>query len=354
MHAQPRDNDAAQVLMVGLPGTRLDRAAAGRLRALGPGGVILFGRNLDTPEQTAALLTALRELLPVPALFALDQEGGAVSRLEPWIGPTPSAVQLTRLGAPAAKEFGGATARAMRSLGFNLDFAPVVDLCRPDARNGIGARSFSEDPEVVERLAGAFLEGLQSAGVAGCLKHFPGLGPTRVDSHRTLPVVERSAEELDARDLLPYRRLGPRASCVMVGHGHYTAFDPRQACPASGSPAVVHGLLRQRLGYAGLAVSDDLEMGAVGNLDADGGFAVTALSAGCDLLLYCADLQRAERAARALARRARADGPFRRRLNDAASAVRRTAAEWPAPAPDASCFADAAAALRRFTPDPIR
>lgn len=354
MTQRPPQSDAARVLMVGLPDTRLDPKTTRRLHRLAPGGIILFGRNLDTPSQTVGLIEAAGAAVPDPALFALDQEGGQVSRLEPWIGPTPTAVQLARLGVPAATDFGRSTARVMRHLGFNLDFAPVVDLSAPDAANGIGPRAFSEDPAIVNRLAGAFLEGLQSGGVAGCLKHFPGLGPTRVDSHLALPVVERSAAELEARDLVPFHTLGPGAACVMVGHGHYPAFDGRAARPATGSAAVIEELLRRRLGYSGLVVSDDLEMGAVGSLDVEGRFAVDSIAAGCDLLLYCSDLDRAERAARALSERADADPGFRRRLGEAAAAVRRTAGAWPAPEPDLSGWDAAAAAMRGFTPDRTR
>ena len=248
---------AGAVLMVGFEGAE----PLERLRALGPAGLILFSRNLESAGQTIDLTERLKGLLPGPPLLALDQEGGRVSRLEPFIGPTPAAAALARAGSATAKEFGAGTGRALHALGFNIDFAPVVDLCGPEATNGIGDRSFGTDPRLVAELAGSFLEGLQAAGVAGCLKHFPGLGRTAVDSHLELPVASTGLERLQAEDLLPYRLLCPEAASVMVGHAHYPALNPEERLPASCSPEIVNGLLRKELGYGGLVVSDDLEMG---------------------------------------------------------------------------------------------
>jgi beta-N-acetylhexosaminidase len=342
------DEIAGRVLMVGFHGTALDEPTAARIRGLRPGGVILFRRNLDTPDQTAGLVERLSGLIAGRPWVALDQEGGRVSRLEGWIGPTPTSSDFARVGAPTVERFGQATAGALGALGFNLDFAPVLDLCEPGVQNGIGDRSFGTDPGRTAELAGAFLRGLQSRGVAGCLKHFPGLGDTRVDSHVVLPSVARSQQDLERIDLLPFKRLASEAASVMVGHGHYAAWDPGEPRPASGSPAIVSGLLRERIGFDGLIVSDDLEMGAVSELDADGAFGVQAVAAGCDLILYCSDLDRAERARDALVRRADDDDTFARRLADAAARVERTAADWPAPAPQTSEWEQARANFVEF------
>jgi beta-N-acetylhexosaminidase len=317
---------AGAVLMVGFDGAEPHE----RLRALGPAGLILFSRNLESAGQTIDLTERLKALLPGPPLLALDQEGGRVSRLQPFIGPTPPAAALARAGATTAREFGAGTGRALHALGFNIDFAPVVDLCGPEATNGIGDRSFGTDPHRVAELAGSFLEGLQAAGVAGCLKHFPGLGRTAVDSHLELPLASASLQQLEQEDLLPYRLLGPKAAAVMVGHAHYPALNPEELLPASCSREIVSGLLRAGLGYEGLVVSDDLEMGAVAELDREGAAALRALTSGCDLLLYCSDLERAEIAAGAIARAAAEEPAVARRLREAAGAVRRLAERWPA------------------------
>lgn len=329
--------------MVGLPGPSLDRDTARRLRELNPGGLIFFRRNLVSPEQLTDLVAELDGLLPHPLLLALDQEGGRVSRLEPWIGPTRPAAALGRLGHAAVAHVARLTAGALRALGLNVDFAPVVDLCSPDVTNGIGDRSFGTDPRRVAELAGSFADGLQQAGVMACLKHFPGLGCTRVDSHVELPLADREADALHSEELLPYRELCPRVAAVMVGHGHYPAWNPASPVPASGSTEIVTGVLRREIGFGGLVATDDLEMGAVGDLDAAGAFGVQALRAGCDLLLYCADLDRAETARDAVA----TDADLEPRLRDAAEAVERAALRWPTAPPDLDAWERAADALRR-------
>ncbi len=314
--------------MIGLPGPDLDRETRRHLRSLSPGGVILFARNLDNAAQTATLLESIRAELPYPLLLAIDQEGGRVSRLEPWIGATPTAARLARAGIEETRRFGHATGTALAALGFNVDFAPVVDLCSGEATNGIADRSFGLDPSEVTELAGAFLEGLQGSGVAGCLKHFPGLGETHVDSHVELPTARRTAEQIRRHDLEPFRRLRDSAASVMVGHGHYPDLDPEPGRPASLSPAIVEGLLRREVGFRGLIVTDDLEMGAVAPIDREGSAAVDAIAAGCDLALYCADLDRAAAAKDALESRAAVDSRFSARLDQAAAAVARCAERW--------------------------
>jgi beta-N-acetylhexosaminidase len=335
------DTQAGRVLMVGLSGPRLESDERRLIEDLAPAGVILFRRNLEAPGDLVHLLSDLQALLSAPPLLALDQEGGRVSRLEPWIGPTPPAAELARGGGQAAFRFGRAIGNGLRSLGFNLDFAPVVDLCPPEAPNGIGDRSFGTTAAVVAQVAGSFLDGLQQAGVAGCLKHFPGLGDTDVDSHESLPRVTRDLRRLEEEDLLPYRLLGERAAAVMVGHGHYAALDPQPGLPATLSSTIIQGLLRQRLAFRGVVVSDDLEMGAVAPLDGDGRAAVAAVAAGCDLILYCSDLDRARRARRALVDAAASDPAFASRLEEAARTVTRAAARWPAPRPDLEVWKEA-------------
>jgi beta-N-acetylhexosaminidase len=321
---------AGRVLLVGLPGPALIPDATDLLGRLRPAGVILFSRNLETVAQTSALLEQAGALLRDPPLLALDQEGGRVSRLRPWIGPTPSAAVLACAGRSAVSRFGRATARALRAVGFNVDFAPVVDLCEASATNGIGDRSFGTDPERVAALAGAFLDGLQGAGVAGCLKHFPGLGPTAVDSHEELPVLSEDRGGLEQAGLLPFRRLAARAAMVMVGHVHVPAIDPTPGVPASLSRSVTNGLLRGEIGFRGLVVGDDMDMGAVAPQDGIGRAAVAAIDAGCDLLIYGSRPDRARRAAEALARAADDDAAFAGRLAEAGRTVERTARSWTA------------------------
>jgi beta-N-acetylhexosaminidase len=308
--------------------------------------VILFARNLDTPPATADLVRSVVTACDRPLLLAIDQEGGPVSRLERWIGPTPPASEVARSDAELAGRLGRGTGAVLRALGLNVNFAPVVDLCEPDAQNGIGARAFGTDPKHVSDLAGQYLDGLQSTGVAWCLKHFPGLGATSCDTHLALATDPRPLAALEARDLVPFAALGPRAAAVMVGHGHYPAVDPAVGRPASQSRAIVHGLLRVRLGFRGLVATDDLEMGAVPP-SADGEVALAAIEAGCDLALYCSDLARAERAIDELDRRAERDEPLARRLAEAAAAVGAVARRFPATAAPPSDWDTACRDLKR-------
>jgi len=332
------EQDAGRTLLVGLPGPDLDEESAVLLERLRPGGVILFRRNLDTIERWLALSSRLHDLLPEPAVLAIDQEGGRVSRLEPWVGATPGAAELAGRGGDSVSRFGKCTGAALAALGLNLDFAPVVDLCPSEAVNGIGDRSFGTDPRSTTALAGSFLEALQQRGVAGCLKHFPGLGDTPVDSHHELPTCTRTLPKLEEEDLIPFRTLGRSAACIMVGHGYYPALEEEPGRPATLSGTIIGDLLRRQIGFDGLVVSDDMEMGAVAPLDRDGSASVAAMAAGCDLLLYCSDLERALKARDALYAAAADDDSFASRLSKAARAVRRTAARWPARRADAEAW----------------
>jgi beta-N-acetylhexosaminidase len=314
--------------MVGLPGPDLDAETAERIESLQPAGVILFRRNLTDPRQTRRLLRDCAEALDDPPLLAIDQEGGRVSRLEPWIGPTPAARRLAGAADGTVLDFGRATGRVLRSIGFNLDFAPVVDLSPADADNGIGDRAFDTRPDEVSRLAGEFLKGLQGEGVAGCVKHFPGLGRTEVDSHLTLPTVGGDQTMIEESDLLPFERLAEAAPCAMVGHGHYPAFESHPI-PATCSSTIVTGLLRERLGFEGVIVTDDMEMGAIRDRDVDGKAAIEATRAGCDLLLYGSDIERGHAAARALAHASRSDRELRSRIERSAERIALLAREWP-------------------------
>jgi beta-N-acetylhexosaminidase len=316
-----READAGRVLMVGLTGPELSSGEKRSLEQVRPGGVILFRRNLDSRERLARVMLDLDGVLVDSPWIAVDQEGGRVSRLEPWIGPTPSASVLGSAGPDEAHRFGRETGRELARFGFNLDFAPVVDLCPPDRPNGIGDRSWGTDPEAVAELTGRFLDGLHTAGVAGCLKHFPGLGDTVVDSHVEMPVCRRDKDALLRVDMLPYRELGRSAPVVMV--------CPVPGRPASLSPPIITGLLRELVRYTGMVTADDMEMGAVAHLDTDGAAAVQAIRAGTDLLPYCADLDRALAARDALVRETERDRAFAGRLEQAAKTVRSTAERWP-------------------------
>ncbi len=278
-----------QLLWIGFDGTTFGPALRRLVASVRPGGVILFSRNLLDPGQIRALTDALYRALPVPPFIALDQEGGRVNRLKGIVGPTPPVYDLARRPGASAdiRRHAEATATALKSLGFNVNLAPVLDLSGPDPGNGIGDRAFGEDPGRVADLARVFLGTHVRAGVIPVGKHFPGLGSARADTHLTLPVIRRSRALLWKRDLLPYRRLRALMPIVMVGHAYYPALQGKRPAPATLSRAVVERLLRRRIGYRGLILTDDLEMGAV-DQDLDGGEqARAALEAGSDGLMFC-------------------------------------------------------------------
>ena len=249
-----------------------------------PGGVILFGRNVESAPQVALLCAQIRDALDARVLIGIDQEGGLVDRLRGICEPSPSAKSVREARrAELAHEFGATTARALRLLGININFAPVLDLGGANEENGLRARTFGTTPAEVSRLAGAYLDGLQQGGVFGCGKHFPGLGGSTVDSHRRLPVVDHSWQQIFERDLVPFldlmfHRPGERLHSVMVSHAAFPevseflqewfrrtqelpsleALERMHQLPATISGNVVMRLLRQALKFDGLVITDDM------------------------------------------------------------------------------------------------
>jgi beta-N-acetylhexosaminidase len=291
-------------LTVGLPGPRLEPSTRKLLARLRPGGVILFARNLaadveEGPARLAELTAALRRELPEVLLW-IDAEGGPVDRLRGLVGPAPAGETLARRPPRQALRAGRWIGHALRLFGLDADFAPVVDLDRGIPGNALDHRTTGADPRRVAARGRAFLLGLHGSGVGGCLKHFPGLGAATADTHLHQAPIGLGTPEL-APDLAPFVALGGLAGAVMVGHAAYPAYDP-EARPATLSPPVLQGLLRGRLGFAGLAVSDDLEMQALAAWGEVPECAEASFAAGADVLLICKDLEVAVAAGERLAR----------------------------------------------------
>jgi beta-N-acetylhexosaminidase len=287
------EHKIGQLLFIGLPTTHVDNMTRELLDQIQPGGVLLEKANIESAKQVVQLTTEIRSLLKVPPLIAVDQEGGQVDRLKDIFSPMPSADLLRGHGdAATASTLGEITAEALRVLGFNMNFAPVLDIDMDDsADNGLKGRYLGGAPGHVIALAGTYLEGLQRGGVIGVGKHFPGLGATTVDSHTALPQVTLSRDELRERDLLPYlemfSKINSRLVSVMIAHAHYTAYDGASSLPASISKNIVNGLLRDELNFKGLAITDDLCMGAITTTRSPGEAAVMAIDAGIDMALVC-------------------------------------------------------------------
>jgi beta-N-acetylhexosaminidase len=293
-----------QFLWIGFRGTRPTRSLESLLRRIRPGGVILFGRNIDNAVQVRTLTDAIYRSAAIPPFIAVDQEGGRVNRLRCIVGPSPSNHALARRRHPAAalRLHAEATSVALCSLGFNVNFTPVLDLSGPRQRNGIGDRAFGADPRLVTSHARLVARIHLRAGIIPVGKHFPGLGEARQDTHLTLPVIRRSRRGLMGRDIVPYRLLRASLPMIMVGHACYPALQGKPVAPASLSHAVVSDCLRGEIGYRGLILTDDLEMGAI-ETKADGGTrARTAFAAGHDGLMFCQSAERIGEAHEALIR----------------------------------------------------
>lgn len=337
---------AGQVLVVGFPEKGPSEGLIELARAGALGGFILFRRNLGSPVIAAELSARLRSYAaggPTPWI-AIDQEGGRVARLRSPVLNLPAArvlgdlddLALTR---EAATELG----RQLGWLGFNLDFAPVLDVDTNPENPVIGDRSYGRDVPRVIRHARAFAAGLRAAGITACGKHFPGHGDTLLDSHLALPRLTHDEARLREVELAPFAALAGELPCIMTAHVVFDAWDP--GVPATLSHKVVSGLLRGELGFDGLVFSDDLEMNAIASGYGMDDAACRAIEAGCDALLICSRDDYIERAYTGLIARAERDSAFAQRLSEAAarSIAARPSQLTSALAPDAVAAALAAA-----------
>ena len=254
---------AAQLLLVGIPGTAADEAALELVRE-GVGGVVLLGSNVETADQVASLVLGLQAEAPIPLAVAIDEEPGRIGRLAKAaiIAGSPSARSLGKRTAKQVEATGRRIGSALADLGITVDLAPVLDVTGAAAGGVIGDRAFGSSPAVVSRAGVAFLAGLTKAGVAGVGKHFPGHGETTTDSHTDLPLVSASRRTLERRALPPFEAaIEAGIPAIMVGHLLVPALDATR--PASLSRKVIDGLLRDDLGFDGVVMADDLNMGAL-------------------------------------------------------------------------------------------
>jgi beta-N-acetylhexosaminidase len=298
-------------MIIGLPAEGPSPAWEKDFAAYPPAGVILFRRDFRDLEDLRRLTARLRAAARPRRLFlAIDEEGGFVSQLGGHFVVPPNATLLARGAAPGDIAWAHrVTGERLRALGVDWSFAPVADVHSEAHNPVIGPRAFGSDPERVARAVGEALEGFRAAGLASCLKHFPGHGDTVLDSHLALPRCDADRATLEQRELVPFRANLARADSVMTAHVVYPALDP--ARPATFSRAVVHELLRETLGFQGLAVTDALEMRGAADGREPSETGRLALEAGCDLLLYAFHDESVRRARLELAK-ALVDGRFAR------------------------------------------
>jgi beta-N-acetylhexosaminidase len=316
-----------QLILTGVPGPQLDAPTAALFRRIQPGGFILFGRNIESALQLRKLIDDLRDLSVIEPIITVDQEGGRVSRLRVIGNEPPNAQQLReRNDIDLIRRHGDITGRLLRLFGFNLDLCPVLDISfDDDADNSLRGRCYGETVEQVIRNASAFNEAMRQQGIASCGKHFPGYSAATLDAHHDLPRIDRSRDELEREELAVFRAFAGRGGSpeppaltgshaetigvnrpylapvdsMMICHAWYPCFNADKT-PASLCRGVVNDLLREELGFNGLVMTDDLDMGAILNEYSLEDTLRLALEAGNDLAMICHRIDQIENASRIL------------------------------------------------------
>jgi beta-N-acetylhexosaminidase len=345
--------NAGQLLIMGFEGVSFEPRVEALVDATRPGGVILFARNIESAQQTHALLHGCQAKIGTPAFLCVDMEGGTVDRLKSVVHPAPAAADVyatadTKLFRTHGKVIG----EECRALGFNTDFAPVLDLGFPPSRNVLGSRAVSADPKKATAYAREFLRGLEDARVIGCGKHFPGLGEARLDTHHELPSIAKSWPKMRAEDLAPYRSLRAKLPFVMVAHAAYPEVTGGKV-PASLSAKWMGEILRKKIGYKGLVISDDLEMGGVLASASIEEAAVETLRTGADIYLVCHNEAHVTGTFEAVVREAERDARFAALIGERARRVlayKKKMRNWlkQGPAPTARKVEQLRARMRQF------
>jgi beta-N-acetylhexosaminidase len=283
-----KNDSLGQLIMIGVPGKELDVETAQLFRRVQPGAFILFGRNLENAAQLRKLIDDLRDVSEVEPIITVDQEGGRVSRLRRIGSEPPNAQQLRETDdVDLITRHGDITGRLLRLFGFNLDLCPVLDISFDDeAENSLRGRCYGRTVQEVIRNAGAFNQAMREQGIASCGKHFPGYSAATSDAHYQLPRIDRTREELDQNELAVFRQVVNNVDSMMICHGWYPCLETEKT-PASLSRRVIANLLRGEFGFNGLAMTDDLDMGAILT-----GYTLEdtirlAVMAGNDLVMIC-------------------------------------------------------------------
>ena len=306
---------AGSLLVVGLNGPQLSGLERAWLRLVRPGGIILFKRNIVDAAQSRALLDEATGFCVPYAVRCVDVEGGTVNRLRDALAPLPSAQAVGAVVKKSkkpgyAREHGELIARAVKAFGFNTTLAPVVDLALPESTEVLGSRPPGAIAADVVTYARAFLEGLTEHGIVGCGKHFPGLGGATGDTHFVTPEIERDWKQLWSEDVVPYRQLHASMPMIMMNHAAYPE-APSKDVPASASAFWITKVLRKHIGYRGIILSDDLEMGGILKFLPVDEAAIEAVRAGSDLLEICHSAELILRSYEALITEAERSAAFR-------------------------------------------
>lgn len=320
-------HDVGQLLLIGLAGTELDSTERAWLRLIRPAGTVLFRRNIEEAAQVHTLLASVADTVGDGPLFhAVDVEGGLVDRLRDLIAPMPAPAAVAATASRKLfRQHGYLIGTELRLLGFNIAFAPVLDLRTDASAPVMRTRVVSEDPKAVTAYAEAFLTGLSKAGALGCGKHFPGLGGGALDSHHATPAIDRTWKQLWEEDMLPFRKLHRALPFIMVSHATYPhaySKPDTRALPASISHFWIDRTLRHKLAFRGLIVSDDMEMGGILHHAPMEEAAVAAIAAGTHLIEICKDPALVLTAYEAILSEAERSRTFRATVEQSADTVR--------------------------------
>jgi beta-N-acetylhexosaminidase len=318
-----------QMMMMGFDGLKppshiLEWLASGRL-----GGLYLFSRNIESPAQVRRLIADCREAAKYPILAGIDQEGGLVARLREGFTESPGAMALGASGKPQlAEDIARMMGLELAALGINWNFAPVADLAQQSDNPSIGTRAVGRDPQLVSDIVSAQIRGFQRAGVAATVKHFPGLGKSMIDTHEAAATVSSCLSTLYEEDLLPFRAaIAAGVGCVMLTHVMYEDLDSE--LPATLSPRIVDGLLREKLGYDGAVCTDCMEMKAIADNFDPGESAVLTVAAGSDMTLFSHSRERQEAAYEAVLEAAKSGRLSEDRINQSVARIQALKRRFP-------------------------
>jgi beta-N-acetylhexosaminidase len=276
-----------QLLIMGFDGTEMSPKLRTMITTLQPGGIILFRRNIEDFTQTYSLVRECRKSIKLPSFQCVDLEGGTVDRLRDTVAPAaPVADVASTQSKKLFRKHARLLAEECRAFGFNTDFAPVLDLRLEPSLTVLTSRTISPDPKQTVKYSHELFRGLSDGGVLSCGKHFPGLGEANLDTHKDLPSISKSWKQLWKEDLYPYRELRKVMPMVMVAHAAYPDVT-KDKVPASISKHWINGVLRKKIGYKGLVISDDLEMGGIQAAVPIEEAAIESIRAGADIFLVC-------------------------------------------------------------------
>ena len=313
------EQKVGQLFVLGFQGYEVDRETRSFIELIRPGGFLFFQRNIESFDQIYDLTGRLRDIAGIPGFLAIDHEGGRVDRLKQLFAPIPSMAELADAGMPSLRLGARIIAAELQATGFNVDFAPVVDLRLPHSM--MTDRCLASSPMEVVRLAAAFIGELSKRGIVTCAKHFPGLGGAVSDPHFSLPRIDRTKRQILQEDATPFVQLFDQVEMIMICHAHYPSLGDDKPVPASLSSRVVDGFLRKKLGYKGVSITDDLTMGAVTSLGLKPDTFLRAIEAGNDLLLFSQTTPLVDEAFQLIIRSARGSTSLRRRIDESVERI---------------------------------